>query len=397
MKTPITKKNMFKKEPTRSILNLIIEYKNIGLRPMFIRFALETEYATPEQIKEDSELARNVSRMKKFFGDRLKRLHQTDRIAKGCINSREHLNYYLQLLRRTLGVIEKKGEHKKVRYIIKQCYYNEGKRSLDITVLDHYSLTDIFEYESPHAVQRRPHVLEPILRVYGMDANVVKHAGHVGMKEKLLSTLDKIEELSLEISQLKDDIGEAFKLKLFLEECKKFNDKKMLEFIQKNLVMFEVILRDPNDIFVKRETAENGKITWVFDKESLESGLNNILTYSSGIFILGSIAGRWIPTGKELSFPAENGRKKKELTSEQIEKIVKTIVKVDQKCKNIYDMSVYPSIIVSECPSRSRTGADFQVIHVRRVTKDGELTKDLGFNRKTASGTFIPLEKRMEK
>jgi hypothetical protein len=363
MKKPITKKNMFENEPTRSILNLLIEFEK-SLRPMYIRYALKEEYAPQERINKELELTRNVSEMKEFFGDRLERLYQTGRIVKGCIHSREHLNYYLKILERKLGVIETEGKKKKTKYIIKPCYYNEGKRSLDKAVLDHYSLTDIFEYESPHAVQRRPHVLEPILRVYGMDANVVKHAGCIGKKKELLSTLDKIEDLSLELSQLKDDIGEEYKIKLFLDECKKLNDEKLMVFVknQFNLKLFHMIFYYIEDFYVKHKTAK---------------------TYPDGILM--TVGGKkriFISTERDPLPPTEKGRKKIDLSSEQIGKIVKVIVKVDRECRDIYNMGVYPSIVVSECPSRNRTGAVFTYYNVY-IPKSAKAK----LNRKRSEGT----------
>ena len=275
-------------------------------------------------------------------------------------------------------------------------YKFDAIRALDKAVLSHYPLTDIYQNESPDAGQRRPYVPEPILRVYGMNRKVVEHAEQVDLKDKLLFALDEIERLSLEISQLKDDIGETYKLKLFLEKCKKFNDKKMIEFIQKNLVLFKSIFCDTERLFAKYETAKNGKITWVVDEECLESGLNNITTFPSGIFILGrkragilKRVGLYVLTGKDPPSSTEKGRKKKELTSEQIKKIVKAIVKVDRKCKNIYDMDVYPSIMVNECPSRRRSGASFDLYPM--------VSKGMKLSRKRSGGIFIPLKKRVKK
>lgn len=132
----------------------------------------------------------------------------------------------------------------------------------------------------------------------------------------------------------------------------------------------------------------------VIDKNFLESALKDMKIYPTGIIMswIGEHdekTGIFIPTEEKSPSPTEKYHKTKKLSSEQIKKIVKAIVKVDRECKNIYDMGVYPSIMVNQCTSRSRTGADYEVLPAHRVTKD--------MGVKPAGVLFKPLKTRMEK
>ena len=89
------------------------KFKKNGLRPLHLRYALEKEYPPQGKTDEDIELQHNIRRMEEFFEDRLKDLYNNYCITKGCIHSREHLNYYLKILGKNhLNAIGKKGQGK---------------------------------------------------------------------------------------------------------------------------------------------------------------------------------------------------------------------------------------------------------------------------------------------
>lgn len=356
MKKPRTPENIFEEEPTRSILNLLIAYKDVGLRPMYIRYALENDHTKQEEKKENGESGRNISRMQEFFGHKLENLEKTSLIKRDCIKSREHLNYYLRLLgEKNLGVIEKKGEYKGVVYLIKDESYIEGRKHHDKVILDYYSSNDIYEHESLLSIHHRPHEaavhnIEPILRVYGMSPEVMKHAKKVGMKDNLFSTLEKIEEISLALSEMKDEIGRQYKNILFRKKCNRIDDQKIKSFIQTNPGLFQMILNEMDGFYSKCKTEKNGKTSMNVDKKALMLELH----------------------------------RKNELTSDQIKKLVDTITEVADECREIYSKDVYPSIFIDQLPSRARTGDLFNYF---KIVGKLELPHYL-------KGTFVPMQKK---
>lgn len=209
MKKPLTLENIFIKEPVRSILNLMIEFagKKEGLKPLHFRFALEKNYPPSDIINKDTELEHNIRLMKNFFENRLDDLYNRMYIEKSCINSKEHLNYYLRILGKDhLNVIEKNGEGKKSRYKFRADFYREGIRLQNNFVLGSFSQDKIkkFTMRSDQTNEENKDEISNHV-IYGLSEKMYKKFTHSDKKiiEKNLFDIEKkimeIEEIKMKI------------------------------------------------------------------------------------------------------------------------------------------------------------------------------------------------------
>jgi len=136
LKKDVTLENMFEKEQTKSILNLLIEFKEEGLRHLYILYAINPDKFKKQKNKKESN--RNIDRMKFFFDIKLEELYKKQQVIRGCINTKETLMHYLRKLKK-LNVIELIGEkHKNKKYKINENVYRIGLRLQNKESLDFF-------------------------------------------------------------------------------------------------------------------------------------------------------------------------------------------------------------------------------------------------------------------
>jgi len=154
MKEKLTLKNVFDNPIASSIIfSLGYFVDNIGLEQKHLRFLLMNEYATPEQIGKDIQLARNIEEIQNFFEHNRK---MDIFYGKGLITNGAHLNYYLNILRKPpLELIEKKPfsvRHKyspttsRNKYFLTAKGIGELKRKIDVRNLYSYDNSNIIGF-----------------------------------------------------------------------------------------------------------------------------------------------------------------------------------------------------------------------------------------------------------
>jgi hypothetical protein len=216
MQKPLDINDIFKKDPVRSILFLLIEFGSTkeGLRPLHFRYALEKKY--PPHDKKDIELQRNIQKMKEFFGERLEDLYNSLYITKDCINSKEHLSYYLNLLGpRHLKVMDKRGGGKQSRYYLKSDFLKEGIRLQNKLIMDSFPKTRIKKFttlENKESLSKKQNHV-----IYGLSDEIYKkfYSEDRKLVEKNLYDIEKkIKEI--------EDINKKFLLDEVNKRLKKF-------------------------------------------------------------------------------------------------------------------------------------------------------------------------------
>jgi len=300
---------------------------------------------------------------KRYFKDRKERYEQWEQKytdleqRKGGIPFRRYdvnPSYLSQMLKE----LQKEWRIKKIngKYELVDTYEIEAIRSLDKTVIDHYTVSDIYEHNGSHFIHEFPYDIEPILRVYGLSPEVIKHAEKIGLKEKLLAQFDKLEKVAFDTSNLKDDIGEKYKEWVFLHEIKQLNDIKILKFVEKYYKLFYYLL-NRIDLFFGEKFEKKGEINWNFDKIKLEYALNNIKIYPAekpGILIVKRM--EIVECKIYITDPSlpKRGREIKNLDPKQINKIANILIKIEKKYQKLYGSHIFPSFFISECPRRKR-------------------------------------------
>ena len=99
-KRRLNEENIQDSKPAKSIVNLLYYFgRKEGLEQKQIRYALERDYATQEQVRNDLQVSNNIKKIKEFYeGEKLYSLdvlYKSGLIERGCINSRSKLDYYL--------------------------------------------------------------------------------------------------------------------------------------------------------------------------------------------------------------------------------------------------------------------------------------------------------------
>ncbi len=233
MKEKLTLETIFKKEPTRSILNLLIEFqdKKEGLKQMHFRYALEKRYATSTQIKDDPEVNCNIIRMKDFFGDRLDYLVQNNRIKKECINNRQQLDYYLkQLGEKNLHMITKIGNGKKrARYQLRKDIYYEGIRIQNKEAFDFFSRDRIMSF--PVKSSYRKNI------VYGLSKRLFDTFNDT-KKNIIKENIEEIEKRVKEIEEMKFKKLEEEWIDRIDKFCNETNNDKITKAFKENYWQF---------------------------------------------------------------------------------------------------------------------------------------------------------------
>lgn len=228
MKTKVSLQNMFIKDQTKSILNLVIKFKNNGLRPIYIFYAINPDKFKKE--KNKPELNNNIDRMKDFFGLELKSLYQSKRIVKGCINTKETLNHFLTELKK-INVLKSIGsKHKNIKYKISESTYNIGLKLQNLESLDLFPSEKIVDFNIMKKGYQDKEYVEKIVIFYGLSKDLLNKIPN-GKKhiDKLKSELDQV------LDKLKNEKIELWKnennkrVKQFLIETKNKRIKHILK------------------------------------------------------------------------------------------------------------------------------------------------------------------------
>lgn len=343
-------------------------------------------------IKEENRLSHNDLKFlllkngspKRYFKDRKKRYKQWEQKYKNQGQRKGGFPFrscdaFPSYLSQILKELQKKGRIKKIngKYELVNTYKIEAIRSKDKIVIDHYKVSDIYEHNGSHFIHKSPYNIEPILRVYGLNPEVLKHAKKIGLKEKLLSQFDKLEEVAYDTSTLKDEIGEKYKEWSFLQKIKQLNDIKILKFAKKYYELFIFLLNNMDSFLVEKNEKKN-EMNWVIDKIKLEYALNNIKIYPAekpDIFILkhkGVVECRILNTDSNLP---KKGREIKELNPMQIKKIVNILIKSEKKYQELYGSHLFPSFFINECPSKKKSEIPF--IYFKPVSRPLKLSEKI--------------------
>lgn len=237
----ITKVNMFKIEPVRSILNLFWWSQNkqsLYFREIYYILSPKN-YIDQLKISNDLELQHNIKRMKKKFDDILNKLYspivingeETESlIKKGCITSRDQLRYYLKVLgEKRLDVIVRRGKGKKARYSIKKDIYEEKIKLQNQEALDLFPKNLIIEC-SVDSYTRKDVLYGMPTRVFNVHKKLILDS----LKEirKNVKILEKIKNEDL-VTQVKWRIQEFIE-ELSSKKIKVASNKKIREAFREN-------------------------------------------------------------------------------------------------------------------------------------------------------------------
>lgn len=257
-------------------------------------------------------------------------------------------------LARILNRMERDGEVKKIGEKPKYRISNECKlqaiRLKDIANLKSYSLNQIYVY-TPFPHQSK---LDSPTRVYGINEKFLKHAEQVGMKKRIISKINDIEEKTREINQLKNGVEGMYKTKLFLDQCKKLNDSQIMKVVLKNLYdIYELIMLPL--LYEKMKITKKEEVKLIFDRRKAKNEVELVLKESEIKAKLSIFDDEELSTKPEKK-EVKKKHKKKELTSEQIEKIVKILEKVYKSSPDIYRSYSERDYMTSIVVSRPRWG-----------------------------------------
>jgi len=210
-KPKLNTENMWKNDAAKSIMALLF-LANEGLEPKHLRFILEENYATPEQIANDPQVANNVKKLENFFKKHKEEIDvmiKTGMIVKGCIKSRSHLNYYLHKLKsKNLKVINEKSEiinHKyvknyKTKYFLTDTFIGEMVKRKHMEAIIRYDNNYIFDLSPIKPVSFNSKIYTYYHVFYGISRDILRLPSEKRKKakEKMLlisKSLEEIEEL----------------------------------------------------------------------------------------------------------------------------------------------------------------------------------------------------------
>lgn len=190
MKVEITKSNVWNDEHPqyKSILNLLIKFqddaKGKGLQQKHFRYALCPNH---DNINEY-----DMDRMKRFFGESLKKLIDEKEIVPDCISSRNNLTNFLDRLVNELRMVKKLRRGKVCKYRMKDEYVNESYRMKNHRIIDRYELDWIASFKRDRYNQI----------VYGIpkDLDIPKKTiqTHLETIQKHIISLEKIRDDALD-------------------------------------------------------------------------------------------------------------------------------------------------------------------------------------------------------
>jgi DNA-binding Lrp family transcriptional regulator len=218
VKIKLTVDNVYFKEPTRSILNLLMEYHRHGngLEAKHFRYALSDEYDSSKNTSHDLQVEYNIKKLQEFFGIKLEKLYDNGEVIRGCITSRSNLNYYLKRLVE-LGVIKKiKKIGKIAKYGFSNEYYREIIRNDNIKILNIYDQKSISIFNEN-------------------DSEDLKNILY-GISDNLFDSLSKSKknEIKKHIHEIQEHIRRIYKIKMerinriYLKKIKKIlSDEKI--------------------------------------------------------------------------------------------------------------------------------------------------------------------------
>jgi len=226
MKKPIDKDSVFENEITKSILNLLeIYYNENGLRPVYIRYALDKNYREKQHKEPDPEFERNIDRIKELYEEKLKSFWEDKRILNDCIKSREQLYYYLRILENELHAIEKIGQYKKTKYKITERFYKELNRRENFNALNLFSSVQIKSY-SNNSDWPSTSVL------YGFSEKLLMKLGD--KRKKIDTFITQIEKNIKEIDNIKQDIIETEKKRILKDFLNETESAFLKDFLKQN-------------------------------------------------------------------------------------------------------------------------------------------------------------------
>ena len=128
------------------------------------------------------------------------------------------------LIAQTLKTLEEQGEIRKKNklYSISDAYKNIGQHVHNKIILDKYPLEQI--YTPPDSLINNK--TQPIT-IYGFNDEIFNHAKQIQMDKKLEEKIKKLLDVASQLNELKHDIEEMYKVRLFIEKCQKYNDPKL--------------------------------------------------------------------------------------------------------------------------------------------------------------------------
>jgi hypothetical protein len=240
MQQKITIDNVFKKEITRSIINLLNKFE--GLRPLQIQYALDYNYRKKIQAKkdnkqnnnediEDLEHKHNIRECKELFGEKLNKLYYYKIISKDCVNNWYQLKYNLKQLVKE-EIIYKIGENKSVRYHIAKELKNKIIKIDDINSKKFYSNYNLMHF--------------PIRDYFGSEEYIKSGQIIYGLSDKIFLKFNQNDrdyikkELKRNLELI--DFIDRKKFELYIAKGKKriknfqksLKSKKLKEFLDKN-------------------------------------------------------------------------------------------------------------------------------------------------------------------
>jgi hypothetical protein len=233
MRKAVTKDNVFKLEPYRSILNLLIEYQepNGGLEAKHFRYALIKDH------DKDNLHKWTYAGMQSFFGDRLLNLFNKGLVKKDCITSRNALNNFLTTLC-NLKVISRTKRGKKVKYKISKVYSLLGERIFNKQAFDWYNNLKVIEDEIGMPVKHYIYGLNDEIYNSLSKEDRVKINQHLGRITDNLFDIDQIikkgcvtfiRQYRVQLDKLKylfkQDFPEHSKLHKFIDEVSIYSNK----------------------------------------------------------------------------------------------------------------------------------------------------------------------------
>ena len=140
----ITIENMYEKEPTKNILNLLAFYHDKKQSLQQKHFLKALGNFTDKKIQSlDMEADYNRRMVEKFFGKDLKQLYEANIIKRGVINTSSSMTYYLNKLF-NLGVIKKEGmkkenDYKNAKYSLNEEFYKEIMKQHNLELINAYN------------------------------------------------------------------------------------------------------------------------------------------------------------------------------------------------------------------------------------------------------------------
>jgi len=321
MREKITRNNMFDREPTRSILNLLMEFH--GKEDIYFRDMYDVlnprSYDNQSEISDDLEFQHNRERRKRIFGDILDKIYApiyykgdmfASLVKQGCITNKRQLRYYISVLgEKGLNVIGQKGYAKKARYFIKETIYREAVRIQNQMALDIFPRNMIIKnsYDT-----KRTDVL------YGLSEKLFN-----AHKKSITNNLEEIEKRIRNIEKIKDeDLMRQVKWRItnFIDKLPNGNIKEAFEYNGYNFwvtTQYVLMFRSKWKSWGKRDVDSAALIS----KDVFYEGMSWPWQIEGGKYPLDSP--NYVPFGEKLPFLLRGGDLYKFLLGMSSEKLSK--------------------------------------------------------------------------